>query len=500
MQGRFDPAIAAYQKAISLRPDFAQAYSNMSTPLMYLKRHEEAVAAGKKGLSLRPDSAVSHYNLGAALEAAGNLDEALDHFHRAIQIRPDFIQSRIAIGNVMKAMGRIDEAVRAFTLATEMRPDDLTAMSNLAFTVHFHPDFDAAAILKVQRRWNEKFARPLAGEIRPHQNDPSPHRRLRIGFISPDLRDHPVGRVLLPIFENHDANHFEIYAYSDCPINDPVTARLRVPSAAWCEIVGLSDTNVAAQIRSDRIDILIDLSLQTAGNRLRVFARKPSPVQATYLAYCSTSGMDAMDWRISDPWFDPPGNDESVYSERTLRLTVPYWCYEPIITLDVGPPPFEQQGQITFGCLNTYAKVSTSAWRTWKQLLNLVPNSRLLVHSNPGSHQKEKSSELASEGIDPNRLQFVPGTNAHQYFRQYLDIDIALDPFPYGGGLTTCDALWSGVPVVTLTGRTAVGRGGTSILNYLFLPELIVPDEQNYLRIAAALAADPPACANFGKP
>jgi protein O-GlcNAc transferase len=491
-QRKFEPSVEAYQKAIALRPDFGQAWSNLSMPLMYLKRHEESVAAARRGLALRPNSAISVYNLGAALDGAGEWDEALEQFRRALQLRPDFVQSQFGIGNVMKGMGRIDEAVAAYRHALGMSSDALAAMSNLAFTVHFHPDYDAAAILRTQREWNAAFAAPIAGQIKPHNNDPTPDRRIRVGYISPDLRDHPVGRGILPILEHHDAARFEIFCYSDCPIQDRVTSRLRASAETWREISGWHDADVAEQIRKDRIDILVDLALQTAGNRLLVFAQKPAPIQATYLAYCSTSGMDAMDWRITDPWFDPPGGDESGYSEASMRVPQSYWFYEPPTREE--PPaeaPAVANGFVTFGSQSNYSKLTAPVWDAWIEILRRSPNSKLLVYAPGGSPRDTARKRLVDAGVDPNRLRFSNATG-QDYFRGYRQIDITLDPFPYGGGMTTCDAIWMGSPVVTWRGRTAVGRGGVSILSNLGLPELIGENVGQYIQIAVELADDLP--------
>ncbi|MGA3065862.1 MAG: tetratricopeptide repeat protein [Tepidisphaeraceae bacterium] len=492
MQHRYGKAIEFYRDAVGQRPDFAQAFSNMSTPLTHLGRHEEAIAAAKRGSELRPNHAGALCNMGFALESAGQLDEALAAYRRALQLRPDLGRAYVAIGNILKTMGRIDEAVAALNRAVEIEPGSLEANSSLAYLVYFHADYDASAILRAQRRWSERFAEPLAGEIRQRDVERSPERRLRIGYVSADFRIHSVGRFLLPLMENHDHETMEIYCYSDVPVPDAITRRLRACADEWLDVEGMADAVLAEKIREHKIDILIDLSLQTAGNRLLVFARKPAAVQATYLGYCGTSGMGAMDWRITDPYLDPMGMDESCYSERSIRLGVPYWCYEAHVAMDPQPPPVLRSGRITFGCLNTYAKISAPAWRAWERLLLAVPNSRLRVHSNPGSHWKDKKSEIAAAGIDPERLEFVPGLAAEDYFREYQGIDIGLDPFPYGGGTTTCDALWMGVPVVTVAGRTAVGRGGVSLLSQIGLGELIGADEGEYVGIAAELAGDWP--------
>jgi len=269
-----------------------------------------------------------------------------------------------------------------------------------------------------------------------------------------------------------------------------MTARIRSCADLWRDVQPLSDNELAKQINEDRIDILVDLALHTANNRLPVFARKPAPVQMSYLAYCSTTGLKAIDWRLSDAHLDPPGV-EHFYSEKTLRLPGSYWCYEqPADAPPISPPPSLRNGYVTFGSLNNFAKISQPAIDTWISILERVPNSRLILHAHEGSHRQRLRDLLASQSIDPNRLEFVGFYSMGGYLSQYSRIDVALDPFPYGGGHTTFDALWMGVPVVSLAGRTGVGRGGVSILSNLGKPQWIADSIDSYIDIATDLARD----------
>jgi len=252
----------------------------------------------------------------------------------------------------------------------------------------------------------------------------------------------------------------------------------------------MSDDDVAQQVRADRIDILVDLAGHTAHNRLLVFARKPAPVQVTYLAYCSTTGLSAMDYRISDPYLDPVGGGEEWYSEKTVRIPS-YWCYQA----PVGAPmpaelPSASRDFITFGCLNNFSKVSKPALETWGQILRQVPGSRLRLHGPPGNTRERTKDLFASMGVERERISFANMVPFDEYLTQYGDFDIALDPFPYAGGTTTCDALYMGVPVVTLRGKTAVGRGGASILSNIGLQDLIAETPEQYVQIATTLAGD----------
>ncbi len=261
----------------------------------------------------------------------------------------------------------------------------------------------------------------------------------------------------------------------------------------WRNIRGLSDEEIANAIRQDQIDILVDLTMHMADNRLLVFARKPAPVQLTYLAYCGTTGLDTMDYRLTDPFLDPPRQTGQLYSEQSIHLPQTYWCYQPVVeapSLNELPPL--KAGHVTFGCLNNFCKVTAPTLAAWRSLLQAVPQSRLLLHAQVGGHRDLAASFFAQRNISPDRLIFVRKVSTAEYMSTYQRIDMALDPFPYGGGTTTCDALWMGVPVVSLAGQTAMGRAGVSILSNVGLPELVAGDSEQYVAIAAALAQDLP--------
>jgi predicted O-linked N-acetylglucosamine transferase (SPINDLY family) len=296
---------------------------------------------------------------------------------------------------------------------------------------------------------------------------------------------------MVPLLENHDHSALEIFCYSDVRSPDVLTEALRASSDVWRETWSLDDPQLADLIREDRIDVLVDLTLHMALNRLLVFARKPAPVQVTYLGYVSTTGLETMDYRLTDPYLDAPGRGDEHYTERSIRLPETYWCYRPgIQTPDASPLPALAAGHITFGCLNNFCKATEPTLEAWCRLLHAVPNSRLILHSSQGSHRERITSFLSERRLDPARVQLVAFLPGYKYFEQYQQIDIALDPFPYGGGTTTCDALWMGVPVVTFAGETGVSRGGLSLLSNLQLPELAAHTAEEYVRIAAELARD----------
>jgi protein O-GlcNAc transferase len=296
---------------------------------------------------------------------------------------------------------------------------------------------------------------------------------------------------MVSLIAAHDPARVAAYCYSDVRRPDAVTALFQQHATRWRNTLGLADDRMAQLIREDQIDILVDLTMHMAQNRLLLFARKPAPVQVTYLAYCSTTGLDAIDYRLTDPHLDPPGTNDAIYSERSIHLSETYWCY-PLQagSPEVGPSPASSSGAVTFGCLNNFAKLSPDALSLWIELLRRLPNARLILHAEHGNHRQRVLDRLAQNGIDPQRLNFAAKGPIADYFQLYNQIDIALDPFPYTGGTTTCDALWMGVPVVTLSGQTAVGRSGVSLLNNIGLSELIAKTPEQYIQIATDLAND----------
>jgi predicted O-linked N-acetylglucosamine transferase (SPINDLY family) len=487
--GQFVAAIAACRQAIALRPNYAEALNNLGNALKENGQFDGAIAACRRAIAVRPNYPQAHYNLGNALRAKGQVDEAIAAYRQAIALKPNYAEVHNNLGTALAVEGQLDSAIAAYRQAIALRPGFSDAHSNLIFSMHFCPDYDANAIAQELCRWNRQHAEPLSQFIQPHCNDRSPDRPLRIGYLSPDLREHVVGRSLLPLLLQHDRGQFQIFCYSNVRCPDAVTSQLQQHADDWRNIVGLSDDQAAGQIREDRIDILVDLTLHTADSRLLVFARKPAPVQVTYLGYCASTGLSAMDYRLSDPHMDPPDADVSCYSEKTVRLPRTYWCYQPGGPTDEpSPPPVVKEGFVTFGCLNNFAKVSPAALDLWARILLAAPDSRMILHAHPGTHREDVMRKMQRAGVAPHRLGFVGKQPWAEYVQTYSQIDIALDPFPYGGGITTCDALWMGVPVVTLSGQTAVGRGGRSILSNLGLPELIAFNADQYVQIAIDLA------------
>jgi protein O-GlcNAc transferase len=492
-KGRLDDAIAAYRRAIELKPDYAEAHSNLGNALKDARQLDQAIASYRQAIRLKPDYADAHSNLGNALKDRGLIDEAIAAYRQSIFLQLDFAGAHSNLGNALVRIGQVDEAIACYRRAISLDPRSADTHSNLVKTLHSDPACDAATIRDELSRWNRQHALPLRKYIQPHTNVRDPDRRLRIGYVSADFFHNALGQNLLPLLRQHDHKQMEIFCYSNVARPDALTDELKRHADTWRSIVGLSDSQGAAMIRQDHIDILVDLMLHTARNRLLLFARKPAPVQISYLGYCSSTGLDTIDCRLSDPYLDPPDSDLSVYTERTLRLPETYWFYSPGGPApEPSPLPAIGAGYVTFGCLNSFAKVSTPTLDLWSKILLAVPSSKLILHSLPGNHLDNVRQQFARNGVSPDRLEFVGWQPWTQYVQTYHRIDIALDCFPWSGGITTCDALWMGVPVVTLVGQLAVGRGGASILSNIGVPELIASAPDQYVEIATNLANDLP--------
>jgi predicted O-linked N-acetylglucosamine transferase (SPINDLY family) len=447
-------------------------------------------------------------NLGNILTIKGEIDEALASYRRALELQPDNPAAHVNLGNALRSQARLDEALAACRSALRLRPDDAGAWSNLILALYFLPRQDNSAIAIEQERWNRQFSDPVRPLIQTHGNDRDPHRRLRVGYVSPDLRDHIVGRNILPLFRCHDHREVEVICYSGVMKPDGVTAELRRHADAWRSTVGLSDERLAELIRQDGIDILVDLAQHTADNRLTMFARHPAPVQVSFAGYPESAGVEAIRHRISDRWLE--GNAEcgmrnaelgSQSSEcgpaiphsafRTPHFIDSFWCFDSSgLEVEISDPPAQKNGFVSFGSLNSFCKINDSVLRLWAKLLRQVDNSRLLLLSHPGSHRQRTKDFLEHLGIAPHRVDFLNRCLPREYLQLYNHLDIVLDPFPYNGHSTSLDALWMGVPVVTLAGNIAVARAGLSILRNLDLPELIANSDQEYISIASALARD----------
>jgi len=390
-------------------------------------------------------------------------------------------------------MGQLDEAIAAYRRALELKPEHPGMHSNLVYTLHFHPDYTAQAIAGEQQRWNRQFGEPLKQFILPHANDRSPERPLRVGYVSPDFRQHVVGRNLMPLFEGHDRRNFEIFCYAGVVRPDSLTEEFRRRARQWRSTVRVGDEALAEMIRRDGVDILVDLTQHMEGNRLPMFARQPAPIQVSFAGYPDSTGLEAIEYRISDPYLEAGIADEGGGRREQVCLIDSFWCYDSRgVEVEVNGLPARESGVLTFGCLNNFCKVSARALRLWARVLGRVADSRLVMRSAGGSHRQRTLEFLEREGIAARRVEFVKSCPQREYLELYHKLDIVLDTLPYNGHTTSLDALWMGAPVVSLAGETPVSRAGLSQLTNIGLPELVAYSEEDYVRIAVELAGNLP--------
>ena len=488
-------AIDLYRRALELRPDAAEIHNNLGNALKSLNRLEEALFHLEEATRLKPAFADAYYNLGNALNAAGRTGEAIGRYRRALAVKPLYPAALNNLGSALKEQGKLKEAADSYRKAISIAPDFVDPQHNLLFSLIYRDDLTPAAIHREHREWGLSQADPIAASAPPFALDRNPERRLRVGYVSPDFHEHPVATFLEPLLAAHDPAAVESFCYVDSLQEDARSRRLEAACGHWRMIRGLTSAAAAALVRRDEIDILVDLAGHTARNRLALFACRAAPVQIAWLGYPCTTGMAAMDYRLTDAVADPPGA-EQLHSESLLRLPSGFLCYGPPADAPaVNALPAESRGAVTFGSFNNFSKLSPSTIRLWARLLERVPGSSLILKAKQASDEETVAllrEKFAAEGLARDRLHFLTVRPAHaDHLATYHRIDIALDPFPYNGTTTSCEALWMGVPVVSLRGRRFAARVGASLLGALGLGECIAEDEDSYIGIAAALAGEP---------
>jgi predicted O-linked N-acetylglucosamine transferase (SPINDLY family) len=395
-------------------------------------------------------------------------------------------------------MGRAEESLAYYRSALAAAPkagaDEAAIGSNLLFALNAVPGIAAAAVFAEHRGWGERHAEPLKAKWRPHANVPEPERRLRVGYLSPDFRRHSVAYFIEPVLAAHDRRQVEVFCYASVLNRDEVTDRLQGLADRWRDVVGLGDGEAAETICADGVDILVDLAGHTGNSRLSVLARKPAPVQGTWLGYPNTSGMTAVDFRVTDSVADPEGQADALHTERLVRLDGGFLCYKPPADAPaVGPLPAHENGFVRFASCNNLAKAAAPAIAAWARILARVPGSRLLLKSKPLVHDGARrlvAERFMAAGVGADRLDMLGWIVDGTHLEVYRRVDVGLDTFPYNGTTTTCEALWMGVPVVTLAGDRHAGRVGASLLARVGLDDLVTRSGDDYVERAVALAGD----------
>jgi protein O-GlcNAc transferase len=505
-QGRAAEAVAHFHEALRIQPSFAEGHNSLGIAQQEQGRLDAATSCFQQALRINPGFAEAHNNLGNTLERQGKLDEACRSYQEALRLKPGFADAHSNLGCVLLRQGQLEPAVASFRQALDLNPDLATAQTNLLACSNYDPLAQPDAVFAEHVRWGK--ARESASHPLPHANDPNPDRPLRIGYVSPSLCFHPLTRYLEPVLTNHDPRQFTVFCYAEVRTPDTVTTRLQALVRHWRSTCGLTDTELANRIIDDKIDILVDLAGHTANSRLTVFAHKPAPIQATWLGYLNTTGLTRMDYRLTDELLDPssgvrcPESGVSSHSsdtghrtpdagqfpirdtEELLRLPHGMCCFAPPMDAPtVEPLPAPRHGHVTFGSLNGLLKLNRQVIDLWSQVLKAVPGSRFLMfhHGLKSTAREDIRGQFADRGIGPQRLDLRQGSADVGYLRIYGEIDVSLDTFPATGGVTTCESLWMGVPVLTLCGVRPAGRNSAALLTRARLGDWVVDRPEEFV-------------------
>lgn len=532
-QGDLLGAIACFQKAARLAPDWHLTRYHLGRSQQARGELDEAAVEYGEAIRLAPQFAKAHYSLGIVRRDRGRTADAIRHFEDAARCDPTMVDAHLCLANIyllldepdkaeaasriavglqpdsvsaaahlaaaLQAQGDLKGAIAEFRRTLELAPDDISARGSLIHALNFDPACQPPEIFAEHLEWARRHAEPLTAQAPPHENDRAPDRRLRIGYVSAHFREHAVSFFSLPLLAAHDHEQFEIFCYSNALDTDPVTARFQQAADVWRPVATATDEELAALIRQDKIDVLVDLAGHIRGHRLLALARKPAPVQVTYLGYQNTTGMTAMDYRLTDEHADPPGTTDTWYTEKLVRLPGSFFCYSPLQPCpDVNELPALAAGHVTLAWFNYVAKTTGEAIETWGRVLAAVPNARLLVLAHRGgSFEARVHDVLAAAGVDPDRLEIINRCPPDEYLRLHHRVDIALDSFPFNGHTTICNALWMGVPSVVRQGTSYASRFGGSALVSLGLTDLIAGSDDEYVEIVARLAEDLPRLAEL---
>ena len=498
-QYKTDEAIAHYRKAIAINPNFAEAYHNLGDVFFAQGRLDEAIALNKQALALKPDFAKACISVANAYLELNRLDEAEEYGEKGLSLDPDLAGIWTSMGNIFQAQGKLEKAISCYQRAHSPQKDngkkpDSMAYSNMLFTMQYLNTVTPEEAFREHQRFAERYETPLKVHWQPHSNSRDPERKLKIGYVSADFFNHAVAFFIEPILASHDKSKLEVHCYYNRSRYDAHTERIKSFADHWTPCVHLNDDELADRIRDDGIDILVDLSGHTGLNRLPVFARKPAPIQVTWIGYAGSTGLSAMDYRITNEEMDPTGLTERFHSESLLRIPNADTAYRPEPdSPSVNPLPALTSGEFVLASLNNPIKFNPSVIKLWANILNALPHAKLMLGNvtDSGAHQRV-IEQFSQAGVLTDRLILQPRVTLNDYLALHHQIDLALDPFPYNGGTTTMHSLWMGVPVITLAGRHTVSRVGVSALSRTNLNEFITYSEETYLQRAIQVAQDLP--------
>jgi predicted O-linked N-acetylglucosamine transferase (SPINDLY family) len=500
VQGKLQDAVACYQRALGLKPDYVQAHNNLGIALRRLGRPDEAVACYRRALQIRPRDADIYSNLGNVLGDQGETDEAIACYRQAVALEPDVPAFLCNLAKLLHVVPEPEEAAACYRRALELDPQLSTVRSDYLCVLRYDPDVTLAELSAAQADYQRQHAAPLQAAKVAHRNSREPERRLRLGFVAPAFVRVPLGAFLIRALEHLDRRECQLVCYSGASRTDPFTPRFQAAAELWRVIDGMTDEQLAQQIRDDDIDILFDLAGHAPMNRLLVFARKPAPIQITWLDSVGSTGLSAMDYVLADRC-TIPSPAEPFCVGKVLRMPDGYVAFEPPSdTPPVGPLPAVREGHLTFGSFNNPAKIHRRVVELWSRILNRVPGSRIVLKYDglqlPAS-RRHFERQFAEFGVAKERVEMLGHSHYGEYLGQYARIDLALDPFPHGGGLTTCDSLWMGVPVVTCPGETFASRQTLSHLSNVGLTETVATNFDEYVDVAVGLARDLPRLAQI---
>ncbi len=491
-EGDYREALQLFERALAVDATSVAAHLGRARACEALGQSAEARRGYETVLELRPDVTEAYNNLAMLHSGRGFPDLAEEYCRRGLERDPKSPALHANLATTLSHQGRQVEAVATARAAVDLHPDGYVEFSNLLYALNFLPDYDPAQLFEEHLEWARRHAEPLSAAALPHNNEPSPDRRLRVGYVSPYFREHAVNFFTEPLITAHDHRNFEIFLYSDNRHKDAATDRLKAAADVWRQTRFRTDAQLAELVRQDRIDILVDLTGHLAAHRLLAFARRPAPVQVTYIGYQNTTGMSAMDYRLTDRRVDPPGQTERYHTEKLVHLPRSYFCYRPADDVPpVTPLPARSAGHITFGSFNNFTKVTPQAIETWMRILDRLPKSRLLVLANREGFVERYFEERAlAHGIDPGRIEVANRMPRAEYYRFMQRADVALDPFPFNGHTTTCDAVWLGLPSIMLQGDTYASRYGSGVLAPVGLDRQITRSADEYVERAVELAGD----------